>query len=137
LGLEQWLSWASASCQLKLWNSIFPIFLKKFVSDKQDMQAGLERGLISPKVLQTFFELDKHPYIAELSHHFQVCYESTLSRIQDERLFGLQKNCASSFGCKIFDTKCARHYQQACNIFVAGIEGEMACRSTVLATTGN
>jgi hypothetical protein len=76
LGLEQWLSWTSASCQLKLWNSIFPIFLKKFVSDKQDMQAGLERGLISPKVLQTFFELDKHPYIAELSRRFQVAIEA-------------------------------------------------------------
>jgi hypothetical protein len=76
LGLVQWLSWASASCQLKLWNSIFPIFLKKFVSEKQDMQAGLERGLISPKVLQTFFELNKHPYIAELSHHFQVAIKA-------------------------------------------------------------
>jgi hypothetical protein len=42
------------------------------VSIKQDMQAGLERGLVSPKVLQSFFELDKHPYIAELSLHFQV-----------------------------------------------------------------
>jgi hypothetical protein len=38
----------------------------------QDMQAGLERGLVSPKVLQSFFELDKIPYIAELSRHFQV-----------------------------------------------------------------
>jgi hypothetical protein len=42
------------------------------VSIKQDMQAGLERGLVSPKVLQSFFELDKLPYIAELSRHFQV-----------------------------------------------------------------
>jgi hypothetical protein len=42
------------------------------VSIKQDMQAGLERGLVSPKVLQSFFELDKIPYIAELSRHFQV-----------------------------------------------------------------
>ncbi|KAH8933410.1 hypothetical protein BDL97_18G029700 [Sphagnum fallax] len=45
----------------------------------QDMQAGLERGLISPKVLQTFFELDKHPYIAELSHHFQGLRERWLA----------------------------------------------------------
>jgi hypothetical protein len=45
----------------------------------QDMQAGLERGLVSPKVLQSFFELDKHPYIAELSLHFQGLRERWLA----------------------------------------------------------
>ncbi|CAK9202666.1 unnamed protein product [Sphagnum troendelagicum] len=45
----------------------------------QDIQAGLERGLVSPKVLQSFFELDKHPYFAQLSRHFQGLRERWLA----------------------------------------------------------
>jgi len=43
--------------------------------DKQDIQAGLERGLVDPEVLKSFFELDQHPIIAALTGRFQVtCY---------------------------------------------------------------
>lgn len=36
------------------------------------MQAGLDRGLVDPEVLKSFFELDQHPIIAELTRRYQV-----------------------------------------------------------------
>lgn len=38
----------------------------------QDIQAGLERGLVDPEVLKSFFELDDHPIISALTGRFQV-----------------------------------------------------------------
>eukprot|EP00246_Nothoceros_aenigmaticus_P014752 TRINITY_DN5816_c0_g1_i1.p1 TRINITY_DN5816_c0_g1~~TRINITY_DN5816_c0_g1_i1.p1 ORF type:complete len:535 (+),score=83.81 TRINITY_DN5816_c0_g1_i1:337-1941(+) len=45
----------------------------------QDLQVGLEQGLISPDVLQSFFELDKQPVIAELTQRFQGLRERWLA----------------------------------------------------------
>lgn len=39
---------------------------------EQDIQAGLDRGLVDPEVLKSFFELDQHPIIAELTRRYQV-----------------------------------------------------------------
>jgi len=45
--------------------------------NEQDIQAGLERGLVDPEVLKSFFELDQHPIIAELTRRFQVAPATT------------------------------------------------------------
>ncbi|XP_024382482.1 protein RETICULATA-RELATED 5, chloroplastic [Physcomitrium patens] len=45
----------------------------------QDIQAGLERGLVDPEVLKSFFELDEHPIIAELTRRFQGLRERWLA----------------------------------------------------------
>ncbi|KAG0620209.1 hypothetical protein M758_4G198200 [Ceratodon purpureus] len=45
----------------------------------QDIQMGLERGLVDPEVLKSFFELDKHPIIAELTRRFQGLRERWLA----------------------------------------------------------
>lgn len=42
----------------------------------QDLQKGLDLGLISPEVLQNFFDLEQYPLISELAHRFQVCLRS-------------------------------------------------------------
>lgn len=38
----------------------------------QDLQKGLDLGLVSPEILQNFFDLEQYPVIAELIHRFQV-----------------------------------------------------------------
>lgn len=38
----------------------------------QDLQKGLDLGLVSPEVLQNFFDLEQYPIIKELTHRFQV-----------------------------------------------------------------
>lgn len=38
----------------------------------QDLQKGLDLGLVSPEVLQNFFDLEQYPLISELTHRFQV-----------------------------------------------------------------
>lgn len=38
----------------------------------QDLQKGLDLGLVSPDILQNFFDLEKYPLISELTHRFQV-----------------------------------------------------------------
>ncbi|XP_057873190.2 protein RETICULATA-RELATED 5, chloroplastic [Cryptomeria japonica] len=45
----------------------------------QDLQKGLDLGLVSPEVLQKFLDLDKQPFIAELIHHFQGFRERWLA----------------------------------------------------------
>ncbi|KAG0631380.1 hypothetical protein M758_1G249000 [Ceratodon purpureus] len=46
----------------------------------QDIQAGLERGLVDPEVLKSFFELDQqNPIIAELTRRFQGLRERWLA----------------------------------------------------------
>ncbi|XP_050132880.1 protein RETICULATA-RELATED 5, chloroplastic-like [Malus sylvestris] len=37
----------------------------------QDLQKGLDLGLVSPKVLQNFFDLEQYPLLAELAQRFQ------------------------------------------------------------------
>ncbi|GJP79221.1 hypothetical protein CLOP_g9474 [Closterium sp. NIES-67] len=37
----------------------------------QDLQTGIERGLISPDTLRSFFELESHPLVAEATKRFQ------------------------------------------------------------------
>ena len=44
---------------------------------EQDIQAGLDRGLVDPEVLKSFFELDQHPIIAELTRRYQVSVAHT------------------------------------------------------------
>lgn len=44
---------------------------------EQDIQAGLERGLVDPEVLKSFFELDDHPIISALTGRFQVYLPAT------------------------------------------------------------
>ena len=38
----------------------------------QDLQKGLDLGLVSPEVLQNFFDLEQYPLLKELAHRFQV-----------------------------------------------------------------
>lgn len=45
----------------------------------QDIQKGLDLGLVSPEVLQSFFELEQQPFIADLTHHFQGFRERWLA----------------------------------------------------------
>ncbi|KAJ4720148.1 protein RETICULATA-RELATED 5, chloroplastic-like [Melia azedarach] len=45
----------------------------------QDLQKGLDLGLISPEVLQNFFDLEQYPLISELAHRFQGFRERLLA----------------------------------------------------------
>ncbi|KAJ7963906.1 protein RETICULATA-RELATED 5, chloroplastic-like [Quillaja saponaria] len=45
----------------------------------QDIQKGLDLGLVSPEVLQNFFDLEKYPLISELTHRFQGFRERLLA----------------------------------------------------------
>ncbi|RAL52318.1 hypothetical protein DM860_016167 [Cuscuta australis] len=45
----------------------------------KDLQEGLDLGLVSPEVLQNFFDLEKYPYISELTHSFQGFRERLLA----------------------------------------------------------
>ncbi|KAL2526702.1 Protein of unknown function (DUF399 and DUF3411) [Abeliophyllum distichum] len=45
----------------------------------QDLQKGLDLGLVSPEVLQNFFDLEKYPIISELTHRFQGFRERFLA----------------------------------------------------------
>nr|CAB3464953.1 unnamed protein product [Digitaria exilis] len=38
----------------------------------QDLQKGIDLGVVSPEILQNFFDLEKYPVMAELIHRFQV-----------------------------------------------------------------
>ncbi|KAG6415965.1 hypothetical protein SASPL_123386 [Salvia splendens] len=45
----------------------------------QDLQNGLDLGLVSPEVLQNFFDLERYPIISELTHRFQGFRERLLA----------------------------------------------------------
>ncbi|KAL5720890.1 Protein RETICULATA-RELATED 5 [Ranunculus cassubicifolius] len=45
----------------------------------QDLQKGLDLGVVSPEVLQNFFDLEKYPYISELTDRFQGFRERLLA----------------------------------------------------------
>ncbi|XP_073305334.1 protein RETICULATA-RELATED 6, chloroplastic-like [Primulina huaijiensis] len=45
----------------------------------QDLQNGLDLGLVSPEVLQNFFDLEQYPVISELTHRFQGFRERLLA----------------------------------------------------------
>ncbi|KAK9154056.1 hypothetical protein Sjap_001536 [Stephania japonica] len=45
----------------------------------QDLQKGLDLGLVSPEVLQNFFDLEKYPLISELTNRFQGFRERLLA----------------------------------------------------------
>ncbi|KAK6121996.1 hypothetical protein DH2020_044258 [Rehmannia glutinosa] len=45
----------------------------------QDLQNGLDLGLVSPEVLQNFFDLEQYPLISELTHRFQGFRERLLA----------------------------------------------------------
>lgn len=45
----------------------------------QDLQKGIDLGLISPEVLQNFFDLEQYPLISELTHRFQGFRERLLA----------------------------------------------------------
>ncbi|KAK1256638.1 hypothetical protein QJS04_geneDACA024655 [Acorus gramineus] len=45
----------------------------------QDLQQGLDRGMVSPEILQNFFDLEQYPLIAELIHRFQGFRERLLA----------------------------------------------------------
>ncbi|KAG2730566.1 hypothetical protein I3760_01G300000 [Carya illinoinensis] len=45
----------------------------------QDLQKGLDLGLVSPEVLQNFFDMEKYPLISELTHRFQGFRERLLA----------------------------------------------------------
>ncbi|XXG44227.1 hypothetical protein AAC387_Pa01g4088 [Persea americana] len=45
----------------------------------QDLQKGLDLGLVSPEALQNFFDLEQYPLIAELTHRFQGFRERLLA----------------------------------------------------------
>lgn len=45
----------------------------------QDLQRGLDLGLVSPEVLQNFFDLEQYPVISELTHKFQGFRERLLA----------------------------------------------------------
>ncbi|CAH2058626.1 unnamed protein product [Thlaspi arvense] len=45
----------------------------------QDIQKGLDLGLVSPEILQNFFDLEQYPLIAELTQRFQGFRERLLA----------------------------------------------------------
>ncbi|KAF8397187.1 hypothetical protein HHK36_016094 [Tetracentron sinense] len=45
----------------------------------QDLQKGLDLGLVSPEVLENFFDLERYPFISELTLHFQGFRERLLA----------------------------------------------------------
>ncbi|PUZ65550.1 hypothetical protein GQ55_3G232800 [Panicum hallii var. hallii] len=45
----------------------------------QDLQKGLDLGVVSPEILQNFFDLEKYPVMAELIHRFQGFRERLLA----------------------------------------------------------
>lgn len=45
----------------------------------QDLQKGLDLGLVSPEVLQNFFDLEQYPIVKELTHRFQGFRERLLA----------------------------------------------------------
>ncbi|XP_051122794.1 protein RETICULATA-RELATED 6, chloroplastic-like [Andrographis paniculata] len=45
----------------------------------QDIQNGLDLGLVSPEVLQNFFDLEKNPILSGLTHQFQGFRERLLA----------------------------------------------------------
>ncbi|XP_051138078.1 protein RETICULATA-RELATED 5, chloroplastic [Andrographis paniculata] len=45
----------------------------------QDIQKGLDLGVVSPEVLQNFFDLEQYPLIAELTNRFQGFRERLLA----------------------------------------------------------
>ncbi|KAJ4751031.1 hypothetical protein LUZ62_085436 [Rhynchospora pubera] len=45
----------------------------------QDIQKGLDLGVVSPEILQNFFDLEKYPVISELTHRFQGFRERLLA----------------------------------------------------------
>ncbi|XP_074287160.1 protein RETICULATA-RELATED 5, chloroplastic-like [Silene latifolia] len=45
----------------------------------QDLQRGLDLGLVSPEVLENFFNLERYPMISELTHRFQGFRERLLA----------------------------------------------------------
>lgn len=45
----------------------------------QDLQKGLDLGLVSPEILQNFFDLEQYPLISELIHRFQGFRERLLA----------------------------------------------------------
>ncbi|XP_047978305.1 protein RETICULATA-RELATED 6, chloroplastic-like isoform X2 [Salvia hispanica] len=45
----------------------------------QDLQNGLDLGLVSPEVLQNFFDLEQYPIISELTNRFQGFRERLLA----------------------------------------------------------
>uniref|UniRef100_A0A2P2P0N8 Uncharacterized protein MANES_10G007200 n=1 Tax=Rhizophora mucronata TaxID=61149 RepID=A0A2P2P0N8_RHIMU len=45
----------------------------------QDLQKGLDLGLVSPEVLQNFFDLERYPLTKELTHRFQGFRERLLA----------------------------------------------------------
>lgn len=45
----------------------------------QDLQKGLDLGLVSPEALQNFFDLEQYPLISELTHRFQGFRERLLA----------------------------------------------------------
>ncbi|GMH19341.1 hypothetical protein Nepgr_021182 [Nepenthes gracilis] len=45
----------------------------------QDLQKGIDLGLVSPEVLQNFFDMEQYPLISELSHRFQGFRERLLA----------------------------------------------------------
>lgn len=57
-----------------VWTTLLlhPLTILPSCHDFQDLQKGLDLGLVSPEVLQNFFDLEKYPLISELTHRFQV-----------------------------------------------------------------
>lgn len=49
----------------------------------QDLQLGLKQGLVAPETLESFFELEQNPIMAELTGCFQV----SLARIRTFELY--------------------------------------------------
>ncbi|XP_009386860.3 protein RETICULATA-RELATED 5, chloroplastic isoform X1 [Musa acuminata AAA Group] len=45
----------------------------------QDLQTGLDLGIVSPEILQNFFDLEKYPLVSELIHRFQGFRERLLA----------------------------------------------------------
>ncbi|CAO2166874.1 unnamed protein product [Urochloa humidicola] len=45
----------------------------------QDLQKGIDLGVVSPEILQNFFDLEKYPVMAELLHRFQGFRERLLA----------------------------------------------------------
>ena len=56
----------------------------------QDLQKGLDLGVVSPEVLQNFFDLEQYPFISELTHQFQVYFVLAITFVCDLKVVELK-----------------------------------------------
>lgn len=59
----------------------------------QDLQLGLKQGLVAPEILESFFELEQNPIMAELTGRFQVSLARIITFEVCTKLFQFTFQC--------------------------------------------